>query len=56
MLGGNLRLMGLQWLNQMERNMPLDMTLYKMAHSNFKQRSYENNTRVGKCLCGQTFD
>ena len=27
-----------------------------MPHSNFKQRSYENNTGFGKCSCGQTFD
>ena len=27
-----------------------------MPHSNFKQRSYENSTGVGKCSCGQTFD
>ena len=27
-----------------------------MSHSNFKQRSYENSTGVGKCSCGQTFD
>ena len=40
----------------MERNIVLNVTLYKMPHSNFKQRSYENNTGVGKCSCGQTFD
>ena len=27
-----------------------------MPHSNFKQRSYENDTGVGKCSCCQTFD
>ena len=27
-----------------------------MPHSNFKQRSYENSTGVGKCSCDQTFD
>ena len=27
-----------------------------MSHSNFKQRSYGNNTGFGKCSCGQTFD
>ena len=27
-----------------------------MPHSNFKQRSSENSTGVGKCSCGQTFD
>ena len=27
-----------------------------MPRSNFKQRSYENTTGVGKCTCGQTFD
>ena len=27
-----------------------------MPHSNFKQRSHENITGVGKCTCGQTFD
>ena len=30
--------------------------LVKMPHSNFKERSQEFNTRVGKCLCGQTFE
>ena len=40
----------------MERNIVLNVTLYKMPHSNCKQRSYENNTGVGKCSCGQTFD
>ena len=27
----------------------------KMPHSNFKERSQEFNTGVGKCPCGQTF-
>ena len=27
-----------------------------MPHSNFKQRSYENNTGFAKCSCGQRFD
>ena len=27
-----------------------------MTHSNFKERSHENNTGVGCCTCGQTFD
>ena len=30
--------------------------LVKMPHSNFKERSQEFNTGVGKCLCGQTFE
>ena len=29
--------------------------LVKMLHSNFKERSQEFNTGVGKCPCGQTF-
>ena len=29
--------------------------LVKMPHSNFKGRSQEFNTGVGKCPCGQTF-
>ena len=29
--------------------------LVKMPHSNFKERSQEFNTGVGKCPCGQTF-
>ena len=29
--------------------------LVKMAHSNFKERSQEFNTGVGKCPSGQTF-
>ena len=29
--------------------------LVKMPNSNFKERSQEFNTRVGKCPCGQTF-
>ena len=37
-------------------NVPLNLPLYKMPHSNFKQRSYENNTGFGNCTCGQTFD
>ena len=28
----------------------------KMPHSNFKERSQEFNTGVGKCPCGQTFE
>ena len=40
----------------MDRNIVLNVTLYKMPRSNFKQRSYENNTGVEKCSCGQTFD
>ena len=27
-----------------------------MPHSNFKERSQEFNTGVGKCPCGQTFE
>ena len=27
-----------------------------MPHSNFKQRSYENDTGFAKCSCGQTLD
>ena len=30
--------------------------LAKMPHSNFKERSQEFNTGVGKCPCGQTFE
>ena len=30
--------------------------LAKMKHSNFKERSQEFNTGVGKCPCGQTFE
>ena len=30
--------------------------LGKMPHSNFKERSQEFNTGVGKCPCGQTFE
>ena len=37
-------------------NVPLNLPLYKMPHSNFKSRSYEINTGFGKCICGQTFD
>ena len=29
--------------------------LVKMPHSNFKERSQEFNTGVGKCPCGKTF-
>ena len=29
--------------------------LVKMPHNNFKERSQEFNTGVGKCPCGQTF-
>ena len=34
----------------------INLTLYKLPHSNFKQRSYENSMGVGKCSCGQTLD
>ena len=27
-----------------------------MPHSNFKERSHQFNSGVGKCPCGQTFD
>ena len=30
--------------------------LVKMPHSNFKERSQEYNTGIGKCLWGQTFE
>ena len=30
--------------------------LVKMPHRNFKERSQEFNTGVGKCPCGQTFE
>ena len=30
--------------------------LVKTLHSNFKERSQEFNTGVGKCPCGQTFE
>ena len=30
--------------------------LVKMPHSNFKERSQEFKTGVGKCPCGQTFE
>ena len=36
--------------------MSLNLPLIKMTHSNFKERSQELNTGVGKCLCGQTFE
>ena len=39
----------------MEKNMSLNLSLVKMPHSNFKERSQEFNTGVGKCPCGQTF-
>ena len=29
--------------------------LVKMPHRNFKERSQEFNTGIGKCQCGQTF-
>ena len=29
--------------------------LVKMPHSNFKERSHQFNSRIGKCPCGQTF-
>ena len=32
------------------------LMLVKMPHSNFKKRSQEFNTGVGKCRCGQTFE
>ena len=34
--------------------MSLNLSLVKMPHSNFKERSQEFNTGVGKCPCGQT--
>ena len=40
----------------METNMSLNLTIYKMTHSNFKERSHEISTGVGKCSCGQAFD
>ena len=40
----------------MGKNMLLILMLYKMTHSNFKERSQEFNTGVGKCPCGQTFE
>ena len=27
-----------------------------MPHSNFKERSHQFNSGIGKCLCGQTFE
>ena len=27
-----------------------------MPHSNFKDKAYEFNSRIGKCPCGQTFE
>ena len=27
-----------------------------MPHSNFKERSYQFNSGIGKCPCGQTFE
>ena len=36
--------------------MSLNLTLYKMPHSNFKQLPYESNTGVITCSCGQTFN
>ena len=43
-------------LSRVEIIMSFILKLYKMPHSNFKQRSYENNTGFGKCYCGQTFN
>ena len=40
----------------MEKNVLLILTLYKMTHSNFKERSQDFNTGVGKCPSGQTFE
>ena len=40
----------------MGNDMSLNLTLYKMPLSNFKQLPYESNTGVSKCYCGQTFD
>ena len=30
--------------------------LVKMPHSNFKERSHQFNSGIGKCPCGQTFE
>ena len=30
--------------------------LVKMPHSNFKDRSHQFNSGIGKCPCGQTFE
>ena len=30
--------------------------LVKMPHSNFKEKAYEFNSGLGKCLCGQKFE
>ena len=30
--------------------------LVKMPHSNFKERSHQFNSEIGKCPCGQTFE
>ena len=40
----------------MEKNMPLNLSLVKMPHSNFKDKTCAFNTGVGKCSCGKTFE
>ena len=30
--------------------------LVKMPHGNFKERSHQFNSGIGKCPCGQTFE
>ena len=40
----------------MEKNMSLNLSLFKIPHSNFKDKAYAFNTGVGKCSCGQTFE
>ena len=32
------------------------LMLVKMPHSNFKERSHQFNSGIGKCPCGQTFE
>ena len=36
--------------------MPLNLSLVKMPHSNFEDKTYAFNTGVGKCSCGKTFE
>ena len=33
-----------------------NLSLVKMPHSNFKERSHQFNSGIGKCPCGQTFE
>ena len=33
-----------------------NLSLVKMPHSNFKDKAYESNSGIEKCICGQTFE